>query len=51
MQRIVVAVSDETKAKLDVLRTHGYSLNGYVRALLERELMPKANVRQGKGKR
>ncbi len=39
MKTIVIRIPDEVKVKLDGLRTQGYTLNGYVRAILERELM------------
>lgn len=38
MKTIVIRIPDEVKLKLDGLRTQGYTLNGYVRAILEREL-------------
>lgn len=38
MKTIVISLPDPLKAKLDALRVQGYTLNGYVRAVLEREL-------------
>lgn len=38
MKMIVVPLPDELKAKLDTKRAEGYSLNGYVRAVLTRAL-------------
>ena len=38
MKRIVVSLPEPLKAKLDALRGQGYSVAGYVRAVLEREL-------------
>ena len=40
MKRIVISLPDELKEKLDVVRTHGYSVAGFVRALLEKALNP-----------
>ncbi|HSL02612.1 MAG TPA: hypothetical protein VK901_03620 [Nitrospiraceae bacterium] len=45
MKTIVISIPDETKARLDALRTQGYTLNGYVRAVLERELADKPKPR------
>jgi len=38
MKRILVALPAPLKAKLDALRTQGYTAAGYIRSLLEREL-------------
>lgn len=38
MKKILVPLSDELKAKLDTKRKEGYSLNGFVRAALEKAL-------------
>ncbi len=38
MTRILVQVPRPLKAKLDALRVQGFSVAGYIRALLEREL-------------
>jgi len=38
MKKIVVPVSDETKAKLDVMRTRGFTITGYVRNVLAESL-------------
>ncbi len=38
MKTIVIPISDPLKAKLDALRSKGYTQNGYVRAVLERAL-------------
>ena len=47
MVKIAINLPVRLKAKLDALRTQGYTINGYIRALLERELSrTKAN---GKG--
>ena len=38
MVKMLIQVPIPLKAKLDALRTQGYSVSGYVRSLLEREL-------------
>ena len=38
MERVLIQLPKELKAKLDGLRTQGYTASGYIRALLEREL-------------
>lgn len=38
MKRILVPISDETKRKLDVKRAQGFTINGFVRATLEKAL-------------
>ena len=38
MERVLIQLPTELKAKLDALRTQGYTASGYIRALLEREL-------------
>jgi len=50
MKSILITIPDETKAKLDALRAQGYTLNGYVRAVLERELADKPTVRHPRSK-
>ncbi len=37
--RMLVTLPKSLKAKLDALRSQGYTASGYIRALLERELM------------
>ena len=39
MVRILIQVPQPLKAQLDTLRDQGYTTSGYIRALLERELM------------
>ena len=52
MKTIVISLPDPLKAKLDALRTQGYTLNGYVRAVLERELADMPTTRRPrKGRR
>ena len=36
--RMLVTLPKSLKAKLDALRSQGYTASGYIRALLEREL-------------
>ena len=36
--RVIVTLPVELKAKLDGLRSHGYTASGFIRSLLEREL-------------
>ncbi|MDP3089644.1 MAG: hypothetical protein Q8N04_03130 [Nitrospira sp.] len=50
MKSILITIPDSIKAKLDQLRTQGYTLNGYVRAVLERELADKP-MRRRSGRR
>ena len=38
MERLLIQVPALLKAKLDALRTQGFTTSGYIRALLEREL-------------
>jgi len=38
MERVLIQLPTDLKAKLDALRTQGYTASGYIRALLEREL-------------
>lgn len=38
MKKILVPISDETKAKLDVKRAEGYTINGFVRRVLAEAL-------------
>ena len=48
MERILIQLPKPLKAKLDSLRTQGYTASGYIRALLERELRAvKPNTRKG----
>ncbi len=47
MKRILVALPAPLKAKLDALRSQGYTAAGYIRAVLEKEL----NQAQVKGRK
>jgi len=38
MERVLIQLPTALKAKLDGLRSQGYTASGYIRALLEREL-------------
>jgi metal-responsive CopG/Arc/MetJ family transcriptional regulator len=38
MERVLIQLPTDLKAKLDGLGTQGYTASGYIRALLEREL-------------
>ncbi len=38
MERVLIQLPTELKAKLDSLRSQGYTASGFIRALLEREL-------------
>ena len=41
MERMLIQLPTELKAKLDALRNQGYTASGFIRAVLERELQPK----------
>ena len=47
MERVLIQLPKPLKAKLDALRTQGYTASGFVRALLERELNLKPTKKQG----
>ena len=38
MVRMLIQVPEVLKAKLDALRDQGYTVSGYIRSVLEREL-------------
>jgi metal-responsive CopG/Arc/MetJ family transcriptional regulator len=38
MERVLIQLPTDLKAKLDALRGQGYTASGFIRALLEREL-------------
>ena len=48
MQRVMIQLPKPLKAKLDSLRTQGYTASGYIRALLERELNKKECTTHGR---
>lgn len=49
MVKLLIQVPQPIKATLDAMRTQGYTVSGYIRALLERELTQTSQVRP-KGK-
>ncbi len=38
MERVLIQLPETLKAKLDALKTQGYTASGFIRAVLEREL-------------
>ena len=38
MERVLIQLPPDLKAKLDSLRSQGYTASGFIRAVLEREL-------------
>ncbi len=48
MVKMLIHVPAPLKAKLDALRTQGYTASGYIRALLERELNQKKGTHHGR---
>ena len=47
MTKLLVHLPVPLKAKLDALRTQGYTASGYIRALLERELSHDSHTKGG----
>ncbi len=47
MAKLLIQLPAPLKAKLDSLRTQGYTASGYIRALLERELSHTTNTKGG----
>ena len=47
MAKLLIQLPAPLKAKLDALRTQGYTASGYIRALLERELNKKEGTTHG----
>ncbi len=45
MERVLISLPKPLKAKLDSLRTQGYTASGYIRALLEREFAHMKNTK------
>ncbi len=45
MERVMIQLPKPLKAKLDSLRSHGYTASGYIRALLEREFSHTTNMK------
>jgi len=48
MKRMIIQLPEPLKAKLDALRTQGYTTSGYIRSLLERELCRKERKSHGR---
>ena len=48
MERVLIQLLQPLKAKLDGLRTQGYTVSGFIRALLERELTQKEGTNHGR---
>ena len=48
MTRILIQVPVSMKHKLDALRGQGYSVAGYIRAVLERELRKPSGQEKGR---
>ena len=46
MYRLLIQLPLPLKGKLDVLRRQGYTASGYIRALLERDLMKNQGARK-----
>lgn len=47
MIRLNIQLPQATKAKLDVMRGHGYTASGYIRRLLEEDLRIREESDQG----
>ena len=47
MTKLLVSVPESLKAKLDELRTQGYTTSGFIRAVLERELKQTTSGQKG----
>ena len=48
MARLLIQLPTPLKAKLDALRSQGYTASGYIRALLERELNQPTITKKGR---
>ncbi len=48
MIKLLVNLPAPLKAKLDALRSQGYTASGFIRALLERELNPPTTTKKGR---
>ena len=48
MTKVLVSMPETMKAKLDALRTQGYTASGFIRAVLERELKQTTSWRKGR---
>lgn len=47
MTKVLIHLPQELKKRLDAKRTEGYSLSGFVRGILERELQPISKGKKG----
>ena len=47
MTKLLVHLPEDLKKRLDAKRTQGYSLSGFIRSLLERELTQPAKRQKG----
>ena len=48
MVKLLIQVPQPIKAKLDAMRAQGYTVSGYIRALLERELKSAPSDHKGR---
>ena len=48
MAKVLVSMPETMKAKLDALRTQGYTTSGFIRATLERELKQTTSGKKGR---
>jgi len=48
MERVLIQLPAPLKAKLDDLRSQGYTVSGFIRSLLERELLPAPKGQKGR---
>ncbi len=48
MVKLLIHLPAPLKAKLDALKSQGYTASGYIRALLERELNKKEGTHHGR---
>ncbi len=48
MERILIQLPKPLKAKLDSLRTQGYTASGYIRAVLEEKLNQPLTLKKGR---
>ena len=48
MERLMIQLPAPLKAKLDALRSQGYTASGYIRALLEHELNQLTTTKKGR---
>jgi mannitol/fructose-specific phosphotransferase system IIA component len=46
--KLLIQIPESLKAKLDALRSQGYTASGYIRSLLERELNKPSTERKAR---